>query len=66
MSCTIWNVKHLLCKCLGIRIITDLFMEINSASSDLPCEFRSRQEFILSIRVIRTPLRVSKQYIVIR
>lgn len=35
LSCTIWNVKHLLYKCLDIRIITDLFMEIYSASSGL-------------------------------
>lgn len=35
LSCTIWNVKHLLCKCVDISIITGSFMEINSASSDL-------------------------------
>lgn len=35
LSCTIWNVKHLLYKYFSIRIITDLFTEINYTSSGL-------------------------------
>lgn len=32
MSCTIWNVKHLLYKYFSVRIITDFFTEISYTS----------------------------------